>query len=174
MQLQKFTAKYHVPQEAIQYSELNIITSTITELNLSWENAFSCNSWNFSARTTFSTSVLVCTAKWARRMKLKPIWLLLAPVSVRPLAGTPLIHTCTFTSSSSDSRNGRRVAGCKSPLKSLSIGAARDCWRGRCNERHTLAKCPFLPHLWQTQFFAGQFPRRCRRTPQKKHCCVCC
>jgi len=34
MQLQKFTAKYHVPQEAIHYSE-RIIISTITQLDLS-------------------------------------------------------------------------------------------------------------------------------------------
>jgi len=35
MQLQKFTAKYHVPQEAIHHSELDIIITTITELNAS-------------------------------------------------------------------------------------------------------------------------------------------
>jgi len=35
MQLQKFTAKYHVPQEAIHRSELDIIISTITELTVS-------------------------------------------------------------------------------------------------------------------------------------------
>jgi len=35
MQLQKFTAKYHLPQEAIHDWELSIIISTITELNLS-------------------------------------------------------------------------------------------------------------------------------------------
>jgi len=126
---------------------------------------------SFTARITFSTLLLVCTARWARRMKLKTMWLLLAPVSIRPLAKTLLINTCTSTFSSSDSRNGRRVASCKSPTKS-SIGAARNCWSGRCNERHTLAKCPFLPHLRQRQFFAGQFPRGCRRAPQKKHCCV--
>ena len=26
--------------------------------------------------------------------------------------------------------------------------------------------------MWQTQLFAGQFRRGCRRAPQKKHCCV--
>jgi len=51
MQLQKFTAKYHVPQEAIHYSELNINLSTITEL--SWANAFSCNSWTFYGQNNF-------------------------------------------------------------------------------------------------------------------------
>jgi len=105
-------------------------------------------------------------------MKLKATWLLLAPVSIRPLARTPSIYMCTFAFLSSDSRNGCRFASSKSPSKSSSIGTAQDCWSGRCNERHTPEKCPFLPRLWQTQFFAGQFPRGCLQAPQKKHCCV--
>jgi len=50
--LEKFTAKYHISQKAIHYSELNIIISTITQLTLSWANAFCCNSWTFYGQNT--------------------------------------------------------------------------------------------------------------------------
>jgi len=61
MQLQKFTAKYHLPQEAIHDWELSIIISTITELNLSkWAEQMPlvATAQPFMARITFSTSYL--------------------------------------------------------------------------------------------------------------------
>jgi len=81
MQLQKFTAKYHVPQKAIHFNIVRLQSWTLAEQMPLVPTAERSRPEQLS-RPSYLSAQLGGSAGWN----------LVAPVSIRPLARTPYIH----------------------------------------------------------------------------------